>query len=317
MGDCPNVFISWSGPRSKAMGEALRGWLPHVIQSVDPFFSNKDIEAGAFWDEAIRTALKTVRFAVVCCTPENVTAPWLNYEAGALAENLHRPTAPWLLGSKPEALSVSPLSRLQAHEADKAGTLAILQGLNNSLVAPLSSGVLSEAFETHWPKLEAKLLAIPETQTKLPERKDRDMLEEVVGLCRQLVTESRTFPQYWPSGSYGTGVVMPNGVVVPVDLGGQGAQGVQGPQGPSDFFLASPVTIAQHAQVTWGAVRPHALNIAEELSRSQGLHLQPDELESVMLEVRRKIKVQGISTLDGLRGLVQHEMKRFLPGGAK
>ena len=33
------VFISWSGPTSKLVAEALRTWPHSVIQSVDPFMS--------------------------------------------------------------------------------------------------------------------------------------------------------------------------------------------------------------------------------------------------------------------------------------
>src|SRR5690242_2789258 len=121
MSEATNVFISWSGERSRKMAEALHGWLRRVIQTARPFHSDKDIETGAFWDDVIRGNLKTVKYAIVCCTPENVTAPWLNYEAGALAEKLGGCTAPLILGSRPEVLRVSPLSRLQAREADKSG----------------------------------------------------------------------------------------------------------------------------------------------------------------------------------------------------
>jgi hypothetical protein len=69
------------------MAAALEPWLKRVIQSAKPYFSDK-IEAGGFWDDSIKASLKSVRFAIICCTPENIAAPWLNYEAGAMAADV-------------------------------------------------------------------------------------------------------------------------------------------------------------------------------------------------------------------------------------
>lgn len=188
-----NVFVIWSGSRSKAMGEAFRDWLPHVIQSAVPFFSDKDIASGALWHGSLQASLQSVRFAVVCCTTENVTAPWLNYEAGALVERMNGRTAPWLLDGKPEELQPSPISRLQAKAANPVGTLAVLQALNDALTAPVPASILEAAFQTHWAKLEAKLRAIPAGESKPKEREPADMLQEVVGLTRQISSDLARF----------------------------------------------------------------------------------------------------------------------------
>lgn len=180
------------------MAAALEPWLRRVIQSAKPYFSDK-IEAGGFWDESIKASLKSVRFAIVCCTPENIAAPWLNYEAGAMAERMEGGTVPWLLDAKPQALQSSPLSRLMARTADKAGTLSVVQTLNLALGSPVGEQVLSETFDDAWPKLEQKLKSIPEPETKPPERTERDMLEEVVGLCRQLASGGTALPVSAPA----------------------------------------------------------------------------------------------------------------------
>jgi hypothetical protein len=188
-----NVFVSWSGVRAKAMATALHGWLPHVIQSVAPFFSDKDIAAGEFWDDVITEKLKSTVFSIVCVTPENLTAPWLNYEAGALSIRLQGRTAPWLYNMKPESLKVTPLSRLMANMSDPDGTFKIVQSLNEALETQVRSEVLKAAFESNWPKLETALKRIPPAKESAPVREDREVLEELVKNSRRAL-ELLTMP---------------------------------------------------------------------------------------------------------------------------
>src|SRR5688572_24049156 len=82
------VFISWSGARSKAIAEALRGWVPRVLQSVHPWMSGEDIYAGARWLAEIQAQLSQTGVGIICVTPENQHSPWLNFEGGALSKTL-------------------------------------------------------------------------------------------------------------------------------------------------------------------------------------------------------------------------------------
>ena len=41
-----DVFISWSGDRSKFVAEQLKGWLKKVIQLINPWMSSADLLAG-------------------------------------------------------------------------------------------------------------------------------------------------------------------------------------------------------------------------------------------------------------------------------
>jgi hypothetical protein len=77
------VFISWSGERSKSVARALRDWLKLVIHPVKPWMSEKDIDAGARWPEEPGRELRDTKFAIICLTRDNQTAPWINCEAGA------------------------------------------------------------------------------------------------------------------------------------------------------------------------------------------------------------------------------------------
>jgi hypothetical protein len=76
------VFISWSGPRSKAAASALRQWLPDVIQFIDPWMSSEDIDAGARWSNEVTNQLAETRCGIICLTKDNQTVPWVLFEVG-------------------------------------------------------------------------------------------------------------------------------------------------------------------------------------------------------------------------------------------
>ena len=64
------IFISWSGELSKALGEAIKDWIPKVLQSVKPYFTPDDIEKGAtvlknLADKIDTTRMKNPSFMMV------------------------------------------------------------------------------------------------------------------------------------------------------------------------------------------------------------------------------------------------------------
>jgi hypothetical protein len=64
------IFVSWSGERSHGVAEALRNWLPHVIQGLQPWLSSNDIDKGARWAADIASHLEESRVGIICLTPE-------------------------------------------------------------------------------------------------------------------------------------------------------------------------------------------------------------------------------------------------------
>src|SRR5437588_334187 len=101
-----NVFISWSGERSKYIAACIREWLPNVVQSIRPWFSDDDIGRGARWYSEISRQLEQSNCGILCVTPENQHSPWLLFEAGALAKRLDKArVCPFLFDLTPTDLT--------------------------------------------------------------------------------------------------------------------------------------------------------------------------------------------------------------------
>ena len=182
------VFISWSGERSRKVAVALHDWLPSVIQSVRPFMSASDIETGSRWSSELAIHLEDAQFGLICVTQENLEAPWLLFEAGALSKSIDTSrVVPFLYGVSQAELQ-GPLAQFQAGLATKDFTLDVIKSINEaSGESGLDATRLDVAFETWWPRLESSLLNIPEAaETSPPPRETRDILEEILHLCRQM-----------------------------------------------------------------------------------------------------------------------------------
>lgn len=112
-----NVFFGWSKETSKKIALALRGWLPKVIHSIDPFISTDDIGLGTAWNQELSEALQNAHFGLLCVTEENLTAPWLIFEAGALSistrKTANTPHVAPLLFHVDRSKVASPISQFQ------------------------------------------------------------------------------------------------------------------------------------------------------------------------------------------------------------
>jgi hypothetical protein len=137
------VFLSWSGAVSKQIALALREWLPNVIQAIEPWMSSEDIDKGARWSSDVANQLATTKGGIICVTPENMTAPWLNFESGALSKTVEKEmVCPYLFRLKPFEL-VGPLVQFQASEAGEEDTLKMVKTLNKAVTShPLSEAKL-------------------------------------------------------------------------------------------------------------------------------------------------------------------------------
>lgn len=187
-----DVFISWSGERSGKVAEALRDWLPSVIQSVNPFVSAIDIEKGARWSSEVAIRLEKSQFGLICLTPENLNAPWILFEAGALSKSIGNSRVVPFLYEVSIAQLQGPLTQFQAASAQKEPTKDTVKSINAAMGDDgLEASRLERYLDTWWPDLEKSLEAIPAAdETTSPPRSDSEILEEILGVVRQVSRQS-------------------------------------------------------------------------------------------------------------------------------
>jgi TIR domain-containing protein len=196
-----DVFISWSGIRSKYVAGCLHVWLKQVIQTVRPWLSSEDILAGARWNAEIAKHLSNTKFGIICVTPENLNSAWLTFEAGALAKTIDERTfvCPYLIDLE-EIDPQHPLSQFQCKGPTKNDTYDVVRCMYSALCATnkeidLTEAQVKESFEQWWPRLDEQLAKIPEAPSGQTNKNQPDAMNElltlVTGIARS-VSELQT-----------------------------------------------------------------------------------------------------------------------------
>jgi hypothetical protein len=182
-----NIFISWSGLRSRWIAETLRDWLPMIVQAANPWMSASDIDKGSRGLPEVSKALDGMKVGIVCLTPENLTAPWILYESGALSKSIDDKSRLWtnLLAGLNSQDVKQPLGMFQ-WTADKDDTRILIRSINNAVSdEPVPQNVLDHLFDKLWPDLEKKLDTMPEPEEVVETKRPTDeMLAEVLELAR-------------------------------------------------------------------------------------------------------------------------------------
>lgn len=150
------LFISWSGEFSQRVAEKLSIWIPTIIQSVEVFYSPEDIAKGENWSNRLSEELDNCNFGIVCLTPENVAAPWIHFEAGALSTALNARISAVMLGVNPSDLK-GPLTRYQNTVFKRKDFFQLFQSINDASDTPLRPEILKIAFDNAWEKLEPEV----------------------------------------------------------------------------------------------------------------------------------------------------------------
>jgi hypothetical protein len=151
------VFISWSGERSRYVAEALRDWLPVVLESVKPWLSAADVEKGSRWETEIMGKLEEADVGIICLTPGNLDSPWLLFEAGALSKKLGKARVCTYLLDLAPAQVPQPLGMFQHTVIERGETRKLLETINRARGSPIEKDILDRDFGHLWPYLWGRL----------------------------------------------------------------------------------------------------------------------------------------------------------------
>jgi hypothetical protein len=166
--------------------------MPRVIQSVEPYISSKGIEKGARWASDLAAQLEGTNFGIVCLLPENTTAAWIQFEAGALSKSLDNgKVAPILFGVEEGELADNPLMQFQFTNFVKDDMLKLMESINRADgIEILKQSLLESAFEKNWTDLQENVEAVV-AATQAPVRYDTSLakhekaFEDLTALARE------------------------------------------------------------------------------------------------------------------------------------
>ncbi|OMF01216.1 hypothetical protein BK124_00625 [Paenibacillus amylolyticus] len=187
------LFISWSGEKSREIAVVLREWLPMVMQSIKPYVSSEDIFKGGRWSNDVSSELQDSNFGIIVVTKENVYAPWIQFEAGALSKSMSSSrVCPILIDVKISEIS-EPFKQFQATTFRKDDVKKLIVSINKANHdAELEEKRLEAIYETMWQHLEEKIIAIDELYTSKEQAapiaestSTNDIIEEILDLSRQ------------------------------------------------------------------------------------------------------------------------------------
>ena len=188
------LFISWSGERSGLFAQGLRDWLPCVINAVEPWLSSNDLNPGTRWGMELANELEQTKYGIICMTADNMSSPWLLFEAGALSRYVSKSrVVPLLLDNKPSDLQ-GPLAQFQAVQFSENDIRRLIIGINLTIFASgergLEENVLNESLKLWWPKLKSTFDSIPplKKSDQPRERTDRELIEETLEHIRLMRT---------------------------------------------------------------------------------------------------------------------------------
>ena len=149
------IFLSWSGEISRRIADEMKLYIPKIFDDKVDFFYSPEIRKGERWSEELFKNLADCKAAMICITPENTGAPWINFEAGAIAVKKFR-TCPIYFGFR-DCGTEGPLSCFQATLYNKTDFFRLVTNINDELDIKIDKEILKNRFEKSWKSLKSRI----------------------------------------------------------------------------------------------------------------------------------------------------------------
>lgn len=191
------IFISWSKSPSKEVADVVKALLIQVLDGVEAWVSEQDLVPGSRPMQAIHENLRLADAGVLLITKANQSNPWINYEAGVLAQRVYghnksdNLVIPLLIDATTTAEITGPLADLQSVSFTKEGMLKVIQGLSGPSKTPAE--VAKARFESVWDDIKRQfdqVLSSAVLPEEIPARTQQDKIDEILERVRRLEPSS-------------------------------------------------------------------------------------------------------------------------------
>jgi hypothetical protein len=177
---------------------ALHELIRSTIQLATPWISETEIDKGAKWRSEIHATLEAAQTGIIVLTPDNLRAPWLVFESGALS-NKRDGVYTYLFGLTANQVG-EPLDQFQGTASAKQDTLKMLKSVGRQIGAALDDAVLTKTFEHNWKEFEDALGAAKTLPIAAPPPPDVPaMLSEALAYLREQSRELASIKEALPS----------------------------------------------------------------------------------------------------------------------
>jgi hypothetical protein len=185
------IFVSWSGETSNRVAILLRNWLPNVLQHVQLFVSSQDISKGERWGLTVGNKLQEHDIGIIALTPENIAAPWIQFEAGALSKSVKNKVIPLLCGMDTIDAPGNPLLQFQWARVERRELHTLVTDINQLSESPLDPGRLDETFSVWIDRFFIEYEKIDFKLKKAQPKNDQDAIKGLEAAVSQMMTEVR------------------------------------------------------------------------------------------------------------------------------